>query len=127
MSAREIIAKKLKDMGVHHVDIGAGLLLSGLTAAGYRILGPDDIDPVTVERCARTGQACAESEAYDLQDIRDGYIEAITTGKHGGRSIKPEHAKEFARKFGERSDTVFMAAENVAAAIRRLSEEEAGK
>lgn len=25
-----------------------------LTAAGYRILGPDELDPVTVERCART-------------------------------------------------------------------------
>lgn len=26
--------------------------LEALTAAGYRILGPDDLDKVTVERCA---------------------------------------------------------------------------
>lgn len=54
-----------------------------------------------------------ENEAYDLQGIRDGYIEAKTTGVHAGRKIDPKFAKACAKQFHERSDAVFMAAESL--------------
>lgn len=69
-----------------------------------------------------------EGEAHDLSDIRDGYIEARKSGKMGGRRISPEMAKDFAGKFHERSDAVFMTAEHVteqiAASRSALSEEQ---
>lgn len=58
-------------------------------------------------------------EAHDLYDIRDGYIEAQRTGMHGGRRITPEMAKEFAVKFRERAEAVYMAADNIEREARK--------
>ncbi len=60
-------------------------------------------------------------EGADLLDIRDGYIEARTTGVHGGRKIDPNFAKECAVKFGERSDAVYMAADSLQRAVDEKS------
>ena len=36
----------------------ADRVTSSLTEAGYRILGPGELDPVTVERCAKLAKIC---------------------------------------------------------------------
>jgi hypothetical protein len=58
MSAREIIATtyiegKTGEIGHLHADA----IIQMLTAAGYRIVGPDEVDPVTVERCVAEMEA----------------------------------------------------------------------
>lgn len=57
MSAREIIAAILaRDAGRKYVlwqdSELSDTIVEQLTAAGHRILGPDELCPVTVERCA---------------------------------------------------------------------------
>lgn len=49
--AREIIADEL-DKCICPADPWANAVINRLHAAGYRILGPDEVDPVTVERAA---------------------------------------------------------------------------
>jgi len=70
-----------------------------------------------------------ESDAHALYEIRDGYIEARTTGTHGGRRIRPEQAKQFAWDFGKSSEALFMASERLAKEVeagrRALEEAEA--
>lgn len=50
--ARAIIAKALADLPGAPAYGDADAVLSALTTAGYRILGPDEVDPVTLEKCA---------------------------------------------------------------------------
>lgn len=59
MSARDVIARAIEQPPIE-ADT-AGMIVAALHAAGYRILGPDDIDPVTLERCARVAD---ESRSY---------------------------------------------------------------
>lgn len=47
----------------------AGAFLASLSAAGYRILGPDDVDPVTVEKCAEVAERLAEGRKEKEQKI----------------------------------------------------------
>lgn len=75
------------------------------------------------ERAAFAAKNALENEAFDLQEIRDGYIEAQKTGKHAGRNIAKDQAKMYAAQFHERSDAVYMAAEHAEAAIRALPTE----
>lgn len=49
---REIIARELRFSGRT-----ASKIEQALTEAGFRFLGPDELDPVTVERCAQVVQA----------------------------------------------------------------------
>lgn len=49
--AREIIARAIEPF-VHHADDVTSVVANTLTTAGYRILGPDEVDPVTLERAA---------------------------------------------------------------------------
>ena len=35
-------------------------MIATLTAAGYRILGPDEVDPVTLEEAAEAGKEAAK-------------------------------------------------------------------
>lgn len=51
-AAREIIARHAFGPA-GSADLCANRILRELTAAGYRILGPDELDTVTVERCER--------------------------------------------------------------------------
>lgn len=50
MSARDVIEQAL--MKATHLPFGTRAVLEALTAAGYRLIGPDELDRVTVERCA---------------------------------------------------------------------------
>lgn len=59
----------------------------------------------------------AETEAHDLQDIRDGYIEARKSGVHAGRRIPAPMAHAFAGNFHERSDAVYQFSEQFAREI----------
>lgn len=53
--AKEIIAQTLG----HHPGWSrtTDAILAALTAAGFRIVGPGEVDPVTVERCAEVADA----------------------------------------------------------------------
>lgn len=59
--AREIIAQEFRqahrdtcypDASTGECEIASSVIVASLTAAGFRILGPDEVDPVTVEKCA---------------------------------------------------------------------------
>lgn len=54
-NAREIIADAYSDMELNAIsaDDAVSAIIARLTAAGFRILAPDELDPVTVERCAQ--------------------------------------------------------------------------
>lgn len=59
MSARETIASVMwhnmpTAVSMNTVSKTADAVLSALAKDGYRLLGPDELDPVTVERCAQT-------------------------------------------------------------------------
>jgi hypothetical protein len=101
-------------------------ILSALSAAGYRLIGPGELDRETIERCASKAESWLTDWAYDLEDTRDGYIEARSSGVHAGRKIKPEMAKAFAQQFRQRSEAVAGCASPVAAALRTLQSQEAG-
>lgn len=49
--AREIIALTIEPF-VHHADDVTSVVISALTAAGFRIVGPGEVDKETVEKCA---------------------------------------------------------------------------
>jgi hypothetical protein len=53
----------------------------------------------------------------ELSGIRDDYIEAQHSGRHNGRRIRPEAARQYAHDFGERAD----ATRQCAALLRSLS------
>lgn len=55
----------------------------------------------------------------DLSNIRDDYIEAQRSGRHGGRRIRPEAARQYAHDFGERADATRQCAE----LVRSLSQD----
>lgn len=51
--AREIIARQVRWGEVDRVSVEvADNVISALTSAGFRILGPDEIDGPTLEKCA---------------------------------------------------------------------------
>lgn len=59
-------------------------LIEALTAAGYRILGPDELDPVTLERAAEVaGKMLRFADTTSEADI--AITDAIRSLK-GGRS-----------------------------------------
>lgn len=49
--ARETIARAIEPF-VHHADDVTSVVANTLTAAGYRILGPGELDAETIEKCA---------------------------------------------------------------------------
>lgn len=67
--AREIIAKTLRE--THGTSeswqMQARWISEALTAAGYRLLGPDEPDPVTIERCAKVALGFYGQTDYDLE------------------------------------------------------------
>lgn len=95
---REIIAQTLeKSFYMLTYDELAADLLSGLTAAGYRLVGPLELDAETVERCIDGADAEAKrcADASNASSGADLY----------------------------RHNTAFHSASNIAAAIRALSQE----
>lgn len=85
MPPREIIAKALGSV------IGwartADLILAALNSAGFRILGPDEIDGPTVERCAKVAETCPDTPFFESRrwygDLRNSIPAAIRALKGG--------------------------------------------
>lgn len=59
--AREIIAQEFRqahrdtcypDASTGECEIAASVIVASLTAAGFRIIGPNEVDPVTLEKAA---------------------------------------------------------------------------
>lgn len=69
--AREIIRiaaeDKMKFDGFSSYDEMAAHLIDALTASGFRILGPDEVDQVTVEKCAEIALSYVNQTDYDLE------------------------------------------------------------
>lgn len=74
------------------------------------------------EECAQKAHDWLSEWANDLHDTFESYVEAKTTGTHGGRRIQPQMADMFAKQFRERSDAVANCADPLAAAIRNGGE-----
>ena len=53
MSARDVIAWTMKSLGAFDPTREADAVLVALHAAGYRILGPGELDAETLERCIK--------------------------------------------------------------------------
>ncbi len=64
--AHEIIAAELDRHCISPSSRAAGVI-AALRAAGFRILGPDEVDPVTVEKCAEVAAGFADQTDYDLE------------------------------------------------------------
>lgn len=58
--ARDVIARALASVGAFDSEGEATVVDMALTAAGYRILGPDELDPVTLEKAAEAGKEAAK-------------------------------------------------------------------
>ncbi len=74
-----------------------------------------------LEEAAKAAKELLEDEGTDLQAISDGYVDALSSGVHGGRKIPRDFAKTCADRFKERSDAVYQMGGHVAAAIRALT------
>jgi hypothetical protein len=70
MSARDVIAAKLP---TKLNEAWAEEIITALTAAGYRLIGPGELDRETIERCAqvadRIGNQYWEGSASSASDI----------------------------------------------------------
>ena len=71
--AREIIANTRVDDGDPIGLTHANAIVVMLLAAGYRVIGPDEVDPVTLEKCAVIAKEQAEEE-----DGAEGFLACKT-------------------------------------------------
>lgn len=71
----------------------ADAILCALSRAGYRILGPDEVDQVTVEKCAEIAscqfddRGNGRSGHYSEMDWTDGYRDATRAAAAAIRAI----------------------------------------
>lgn len=93
-SAREVIAKQVRWGEVDRVSVEvAHNVISALTAAGYRIIGPDELDDVTLEKAAEIADVASVRVNYGVLSMernepiihREIIADAILSLK-GGRS-----------------------------------------
>lgn len=84
MTAREIIARAIsEDISggwVEEYDETADAVLTALTAAGYRILAPGDVDPETVDRCAQAVKPAMNRDGPYAFAV-EAAIRALSTGE----------------------------------------------
>lgn len=80
MSARDVIANRIAGPSAKN---WADATIAALTAVGYRILGPDEIDPVTVEKCAEVAEHAAV-RTHDCGVHADNIASAIRALPTGG-------------------------------------------
>ena len=87
MSAREVLSGCLEwELGTA-ANEEADKIIEALTAAGYRILGPGDLDAETVERCAEVargfeGKPCRAADGWteeQRQFYDSGQVDASTS------------------------------------------------
>lgn len=74
--AREIIAEAIEPF-VHHADDVTSVVTNTLTAAGYRVIGPDEVDSVTVERIAEFAKSEFQRNFESPVGWRDQFADAI--------------------------------------------------
>ncbi len=85
MSARDVIYGRLTHLPGPHKFRDLSILgiateaEEALIATGYRILGPDEVDPVTVERCASV-VAPAMNKDGPYAFVVEAAIRAIASG-----------------------------------------------
>lgn len=84
MSARAAVASQLPLTKAHIRDEWADEILKALTAAGYRILAPGEVDRETVERCLVEVEDVCESDHSDHDVIRfiRKRLRTLTDGGH---------------------------------------------
>lgn len=75
--ARDVIARALASVGAFDSEGEATVVDMALTAAGYRILGPDEVDPVTVERIAEFAKSEFQRNFESPVGWRDQFADAI--------------------------------------------------
>ena len=63
--AREIIAKTIKERPASPAVAVTNWIVYQLEAAGYRILGPDEVDSVTLEKAAVCARECFDDPRAD--------------------------------------------------------------
>lgn len=67
---------------VHHYRHDwAPLVIDSLHASGFRILGPDDVDPVTLEKAADAAEEQAEWVPLKAGDMRATILALATEGE----------------------------------------------
>jgi hypothetical protein len=57
MSARDVIAQSLRNNRVADAHLTTSRILFALEDEGYRLIGPGELDPETIERCVEVAQA----------------------------------------------------------------------
>lgn len=84
--AREIIAQVFRrahrdacypDASTGECEIAASAIAAALDAAGFRILGPDEIDVPTVEKCADVADALPSGGEWIMQERVIAAIRAL--------------------------------------------------
>jgi hypothetical protein len=73
-----------------------------------------------IERAQFAATSVLQNWAGDLDATWESYCEAQSTGKHGGRNIKPDQARTYARQFKERAEAVDGCVDMVRQAIGKL-------
>lgn len=77
--AREIIAQTFRrahrdtcypDATSGECEIAASAIVAAITSAGFRILGPDEVDQVTLEKAAEAAEEQAEWVPLKAGDMR---------------------------------------------------------
>ena len=67
VDVREVIAAAIPCNIVYGRPQAADGIISALHAAGYRIIGPDEVDQVTLEKCAEIALRHVSQTDYDLE------------------------------------------------------------
>lgn len=87
MKVRTLIPKRLDPMD----DPAHATVIANLVSAGFRLVGPDELDPATVERCAQVvaarGPATQDMTSTMICDALDEAAAALRTltGGNNGR------------------------------------------
>lgn len=68
----------------------ADAAIENLIAAGYRIVGPDEVDPVTVERCAQIAEdhSAATSEMAEAEYYSSASSAVLNCGRGIATAIR---------------------------------------
>lgn len=83
MKVRTLIPKRLDPMD----DPAHATVIANLVSAGFRLVGPDELDPVTVERCAQVASGgMPDNEPGEYARGRLDAAERIRTLTTGGKN-----------------------------------------
>lgn len=63
----EVMSEAMRDLGDWNPQESAEYVEWRLRVAGYRVIGPDEVDQVTVEKCAKIALSYVNQTDYDLE------------------------------------------------------------